>query len=88
MDDNDLIIHILYNMPKEYDMVVEQLEDDLQAKGSNKLMLEQVRDKLCLKFQRLKINRDNEDDKEAALAAYGKYKKMCRICGKEKQEER
>jgi len=83
--DEDLMIHILNNLPKDYDAIVEQLEDDLAASGPNKLTLERVRDKLRIKFQRLHRD-DAADQKETALAAGNflpKFKGLCRVCGKQ-----
>jgi len=90
IDDDDLIVYVLNNLPKEYDMIVKQLEDDLHHTGDRKLTLERVRDKLRIKFQRIKKGHTDTADNEAALVAHnggsqgggGKFKGLCRVCGK------
>ena len=50
ISDDDLIIHILNNLPTEYNTIVEKLEDAISSTGDDKLTLERVRDKLRIKF--------------------------------------
>jgi len=52
-----MMIHILNNLPKDNDAIVELLEDDLSASGLNKLKLERVHDKLQIKFSTPKVGR-------------------------------
>jgi len=90
IDDDDLIVYVLNNLPKEYDMIVKQLEDDLHHTGDRKLTLERVRDMLRIKFQRIKKGHTDTADNEAALVTHnggsqgggGKFKGLCRVCGK------
>jgi len=77
--DEDLIIHILNNLPKEYLSVVKQLEEGIET-----LTLEKVRDRLRMKFQRLKQESEEPGTEETALIAQpkGKFKGRCGNCGK------
>ena len=86
ISDDDLIIHILNNLPTEYNTIVEQLEDAISSTGDDKLTLERVRDKLRIKFQRIKKDEQGGDTiaTDTALTAQsgGKFKGLCRVCGK------
>ena len=87
ISDEDFIIHVLNNLPLEYDNVVEALErklDDLV----NPLTIIELRDELTLKFARIKKNKgisesvendsDDEAEEEAALFSFQKnFKGRC-----------
>ena len=59
MSDEYLIIHILNNLPSEYELQVEQMEGKINQ-DDNLITLEQVCSILSLKFERLNVS--NEDD--------------------------
>ena len=66
IDDTDLIIHILNNLTPEYDNVVENIENRL-GEDYNKIELEEVRQRLRTKHQRLNVIRnkfENEDEEK------------------------
>lgn len=75
MTDVDFMIHILNNLPEDYDVVLDGLESRLMLKDGdpNKLTIEDVRDKLNNRYERLD-ERTEEVKEEKALAAY--YKKQ------------
>jgi len=81
--DRDFMIHILNNLPSAYSTVVEQLEDDL-GNETNPLTIARIRDKLRIKFQRMKLSSNEGSNEETALTAQyqGKFKGRCRVCGK------
>lgn len=92
LTEHDMLIQILNNLPKEYDIVIERLEDQLEDE-ENKLTLETLREKLCLKYERFKRKKyygisddddedsdDDEEDEEKALVATG-FKGRCHNCG-------
>ena len=54
IDDTNLIIHILNNLTPEYDNVVENIENRL-CEDYNKIKLEEVRQRLRTKHQRLNV---------------------------------
>ena len=63
MSDEDLIIHMLNNLPPEYELQVEQMELKINQ-DDNLLTLEQVCSTFSLKFERLNVsNEDDNDDK-------------------------
>ena len=82
MTDNDLIIHILNNLPKEYEIDVTNMEDRIGA-SSNALEIDEVRAKLSLRFERLNEDEDKEDNDEEQETAYysGGFKGKCYKCG-------
>ena len=97
IDDDDLVIHILNNLPEKYDNLVENLEAKMSV--SSPLTLEELRVSLSLKFTKWKVRAekngetgfdegsdDDEDEEETALMANGGFKKpfkgRCHSCGK------
>jgi hypothetical protein len=48
MSDMDLMIHILQNLPNEYETTLELLENDLENKVAS---LDQIKEKLRSKFE-------------------------------------
>jgi hypothetical protein len=85
MSEDELLEHVLNNLPKEYEVVVSKLEDRL-GNSVNGLTIEDVRNELNLKFQRLNKGRNhaslnsNGNDGETALFAGG-FKGKCNGCG-------
>ena len=81
--DEDLLEHILNNVPETYNIEVSQLEKKL-GDANNPLTIEEVRDALGLVYERLygkKKNNNKNDDGETALFAGG-FKGKCNNCGK------
>lgn len=85
MADIDFMIHILNNLPEEYDVVLDGMESRLMLDDSNpsKLTIEDIRDKLNNRFERID-ERSEQEEREVALAGYyGKaFKGLCNKCGK------
>jgi hypothetical protein len=78
MDNDDMILHILNSLPKEYEMVVELCEEDLTRGNIN---LGTVKERIRARFKR--IMKTNSDEQEAiALMVKTQFKKACSICGK------
>ena len=84
VDDEALILHILNNLPSEYDNVVENLEERVDS-VINPLGLEDVRQKLSEKYEKMRLRKrfkdDSDDEDEQALFAT-KFKGRCNKCGK------
>ena len=84
IEDEFLILHILNNLPSEYDNVVENLEERVDS-VINPLGIEDVRQKLSEKFEKMKIRKkfknDSDDEDEQALYTT-KFKGRCNKCGK------
>ncbi len=79
MSDEDLIIHILNNMTKEYENLVERLETKVDV-----LNITQLKTEIRQKYQRIKKYNEGHGDEEKVLAAYkpNKFKGNCTYCGK------
>ena len=95
MSDEDLMIHILNNLPLEYDLQVEKMEEKINQ-DDNPIPLEKDSSTLSLKFTRLNVsNEDNTDYKEIGkdlvtsklkgrwnnCGKYGHKKQDCRVNG-------
>ena len=52
--DDDVLIHIVNNLPKEYDELVERLEEKIGA-DQDELTIDELRTKLNAKFRRLQL---------------------------------
>jgi hypothetical protein len=82
MSEMEIIVHILNNLPREYESVVEQIEGDLDNRLT--VDLDKVKNKLRSKFGRIKnhIFKSPSRITEGALFA-GKedFKGNCRKCG-------
>jgi hypothetical protein len=78
MSEVDFIIHILSNLPKEYEVAVSKLEEKLKN-TSAPWSMETVREKLNRRYERITKNKNAEAKKEEnALAAFKKqYKGQC-----------
>ena len=82
ISDEDLLIHILNNLPKEYEVQQSKLEDKF-GNTTNPLTVEEVRSELNLKFMRMHKSDSTEEEADKALAAVGrKVKTKCTHCGK------
>jgi len=82
MTDHDFMEHILNNLPKEYESVVNNLENKLDDR-TNPLTIQNIQEALNLKFERMKgkKSRGSDENEETALYAGG-YKGVCFNCGK------
>ena len=84
MSDMDFMIHILNNLPELYDVVLDGMENRLMLSDSdpNKLTIENVRDKLNNRFERLDEREKVKDANDYALKAWTRqYKGTCANCG-------
>ena len=68
MSDVDLIIHILATLPESYEVAVSHLEDKL-VNTSSQLGLEDVREKIILRHDRIKQH-EKDDLEEKAYSAF------------------
>ena len=92
IDDNELIMHILYHLPSEYDNINDQYLKELDDK--KKIELEDLGADLRCQYDQLidlvhiEKHDDNNDDKivkeeKALKTGYKKqFKGKCRVCGK------
>ena len=88
INDEDLMIHILNNLPSEYDNVAEAMERRLDD-VIKPLEIGELRDELVMKFNRIKKNKglngdtNSDEVEESALAAFSSrnFKGRCYNCG-------
>ena len=86
MTDEDLMEHVLNNLPDAYENVITKLEDKI-GDANDPLTISKLRDELNLKFERLNgkrtidNNSNNGQDGETALFAGG-FKGKCNRCGR------
>jgi hypothetical protein len=70
ISDMDMMIHVINNLPKEYDAITDQLENEIDNKT---LDMGDVRQRLRSKYNKMKIrySKDTDDDnsKEKSLTA-------------------
>ena len=75
--------HILNNLPKKYDIILDGLENCLMATRDNALTMESNHKKLNDKCKKIKSKKEEKIKKEIALDACNKQQKqLCRKCGK------
>ena len=80
MSEVDLIIHILSNLPEEYEVAVSELERKLKD-DSIQLKMEDIRETLSSRYERIAKN-DKAREEEVAFMAFKKqFKGMCKKCG-------
>jgi gag-polypeptide of LTR copia-type len=84
--DFDFIIHIIHNLPKEYESIADQLESDLD--NSNlEVTIDSIKARLRAKYNKIKNKKnllkrsDGDDDEETALFAGKGFKGRCNHCG-------
>ena len=75
IEDDDMILHILNSLPKEYETVVELCEEDLSR---GKIDLSTVKERIRSRFNRLQKINDNMDE-AIALMMKTQYKKACSV---------
>jgi gag-polypeptide of LTR copia-type len=84
VDDEDLVIHILNNLPKEYDSLVESIEENLNKGADEEVTVKRVRERVRARFRRMALRHSDPDTQEdvALLASGKKVKTRCGQCGK------
>jgi gag-polypeptide of LTR copia-type/Zinc knuckle len=81
--DNQFMIHILNNMTSYYDLQLALMERQINDKLSP-LTVDEIRDDLNLRFERLnmKSNDESENEERQDVAFFGgQFKGKCRNCG-------
>ena len=78
MSDKDFMIHVLNTLPKEYDVIINGLENCLTATGDDALTIDLIRKNLNHGYKKVKCKKEEKTEKEKALGAYYKqYKQQC-----------
>ena len=78
IDEEDLMLQILNNLPKEYETVIELCEEEL-TKGT--LTLATLKTCIRTRYQRIIKNKE-ELDETVALFTQKQFKGDCNLCGK------
>jgi gag-polypeptide of LTR copia-type/Zinc knuckle len=81
--DNQFMTHILNNMTSDYDLQLALMEKRINDKSSP-LTVDEIRDDLNLRFERLnmKSNHESENEEHHDVAVFGgRFKGKCRNCG-------
>ena len=77
------MIHVLINLPKEYDVILNGLENQLMATADDALTIDLICKKLNHRYEKIKSKKEEKTEKEKAMGAYNKqYKQPCQKCGK------
>ena len=90
ISDQDFLLHIFNNFPKEYDVILDGLESRLGETSDKAPTLETIGEKLSERYARIKKEVDNDDndgrEHERALSAKDwhppQFKGTCHKCGK------
>jgi len=80
ISDEDLMLHILNNLTKEYDTTVELCEEELSG-ATVTLTLNKLKERLRAKFNRIKKLKEDSDE-AVALIMKKQFKSSCSVCGK------
>ena len=80
--DEDFMIHVLNNLPKECNVILNGLVNCLTATGDNALTIDWIRKKLNHRYEKIKSKKEEKNEKENALNTYNKQYKQQRLrCG-------
>jgi gag-polypeptide of LTR copia-type len=87
MTDDAFMTYVINNLTKDYENLVDTLGRRVGKYAKDKLTIEELRQELNLRFQRLKkYNNDNNNNNgkrdEQVMYAGAKFKGKCRHCGK------
>ena len=81
ISEKDLMVKVINNLPEEYDVVVDGLENKLSLSGDESLTVEKMRDKLNDRYQRILDHKEEDKgkgpvkddvDRDMALTSYAK----------------
>ena len=79
MTDVDIIVHVLSNLPEDYEVQVNELEEKLQD-TSVTLAIKDVRSKLNSRYARMQKNEESREEEKALVAFRKKFKGLCNKC--------
>jgi gag-polypeptide of LTR copia-type len=91
MTDDDIIIHVISNLPKDYDAICDQLEIELGDEDQKqKITILDIKNRLRNKYNKLKVRvksiGEDSGDCEKLMSIKGHHKKLfkgkCHNCGK------
>jgi len=79
--DKDFIVHVLNNLPAEYEVQISELEEQFSS-TTNPLTIKDMQNKLNLKYARLKCQSEAQTEMDQALATFQQFKGKCTNCRK------
>lgn len=82
MTDEQFMVYVVNNLTKDYEVSVDLMGRRIGA-SKNPLTVEELREELNLRYERIGSNKNDDDDEEHALYAGNKYKGKCNHCGKQ-----
>ena len=84
ISEKDLMLHVMNNLPKEYEVILDGLESRIDKSGAEKLTIEVIREKLNGRYERIKKSVKADDRTERSLLATfpNQFKGTCYNCGK------
>ena len=78
LSEMDVIIHVLHNLPSEYETTIEILETELER---DEATLERVKEKLRARFEKIQKANPPKDRALFANDQFKRYKGNCSFCG-------
>ena len=79
--EDDFMICVLNNLAKEYNVILDGLENHLTATGDDVLTIDVIRKKLNHWHKKVKSKKEEKEEKEKAIGAYNKqFKQRCHDC--------
>ena len=66
------MVHVLNNLPVEYDVILDRLENHLTSTGDDALTIDSIHEKLNHRYEKMKSKKREKTEKEKALGAYNK----------------
>jgi len=86
ISDEDFIVHILNNLPVDYEVQIHKLEERFSSTKNpltiRDMPIRDIQNKLNLKYARLKWQSKAQNEVDQALAAFQQFKGKCTNCGK------
>ena len=82
MEDIDVIIHIINNLPKDYETMIEAMDSELD---SNSMTMDRLKERIRAKYRRMQNNEVTTEEKALVTTQYKgnkKFKGTCYNCGK------
>ena len=64
ISDEDFMIHILNNLPEEYDVILDRLKNHLTVTRENALTIDLIHEKLHHRYQKIKVKKNKRTKKK------------------------
>ena len=69
VSDEVFMFHVLNNLPEEYDVILDGLENRFMATVDNALTIDLIHEKLNRTYKKVKSKKEEKSEKEKALGA-------------------